>query len=193
MLGSIAVRSSLFGLLAVGCAGAAPGPDERPADRAPAAAAAPLAGPLRCAGVDYRLRPPPGWRAAAAAGSRDGELVLRRSAGDGAALSVRCETGPLPVGALLERDKDLFGRRSSLVVVGEVDPLRSASGERIELRTFSGGVTGPCLAVAYVVLGEGALRLALETDTQAACDRNLGALEHLLSSFASLDWSRAPL
>ncbi len=184
MLGTIPAGFSLIGLLAVACA--APAAIDRPADRAPAVAVDPLAGPLRCAGVHYRLRPPPGWRAAAAAGPQGRELVLRPRASDGAALLVRCETGPLPVGALLERDKDLFGRRSSLVVVGEVDPLRAASGERIELRTFSGGVTGPCLAVAYVVLGEGALRLALEADAQAACDRALGALERLLGSFVTL-------
>ncbi len=190
MLGSVAVKSSLLGLLAVGCAGSGPAAVERPAARAAAVAVDPMAGPLRCAGVRYRLRPPPGWRAAAA-GTEGAGLVLRRSTGGGAALRVRCETGPLPVGALLERDKDVFGRRSSLVVVGEVDPLRSASGERIELRTFSGGPTGPCLTVAYVVLGDAALRLALEADTQAACDRALGDLERLLGSFVNLDRKRS--
>lgn len=182
------LRALFATLLAVHlCACASDGPSHRQVRRA--TGAAPAGGPLRCGGEAFEVTAPDGWRAAPRAATAHGMLAAFHPAEQTweaarVIMAVRCDPGASAVDKLIARDKDRFGRHSSLLVLGEADPIRTAAGHRLQLRTFSGGPDGRNEAVAYLRVSGGTLRLILRTANQHSFEAHLPAFEALLGSLA---------
>ncbi len=155
----------------------------------PDSATGPAADPgqLRCGEAIYSVSAPDGWRATSRMARAHGMLAAFHPAGDTwdsarVVMAVRCDPGSAPCAHLVARDKERFAKRSRLVVLGEAEPVHTAAGERLELRTFSGGPDGRNEAVAYLKVRGGTLRLILRAANQPAFEAHLPAFEALLGS-----------
>jgi hypothetical protein len=80
-----------------------------------------------------------------------------------------------------------LGQGSSVVVVGEAEPVHTSAGKRLTLRTFSGGPDGRNEAVAYLQVPGGVLRVILRAANQHSFEVHLPAFEALLGSLRAAD------
>lgn len=182
------LRFALPGLWLCACAtGPAAGPDPGPA--ATQAARRP-ADTIACQSGSFALQAPDGWSLDEQAGRANRMAAAfhpqhERWERVRAVLFVRCQPGPTSLAALVAEDKQRFRRLGSLMVTGEADPVRTRTGERIDVRTYSGGADGRNEAVAYLLLPGGAVRIVLRADSLSDFEAALPAFEALLGSFAS--------
>ena len=147
---------------------------------------------MRCGAAAYTIAAPDGWRASPRAAESHGMLAAFHPADrtwDSARviMAVRCDPGALPCATLIARDKEKFAEGSRLVVLGEAEPVHTAAGERMELRTFSGGPDGRNEAVAYLRVDGGVLRIILRAANQHSFEVHLPAFEALLGSLRRCD------
>jgi hypothetical protein len=188
MLIGVSTLRSWLPLIGVCLAGCATGPAPKPrSTHSTQRTLTRSEGRIDCPSGAFLLHAPDGWTLDEQVGQAHKIPVAfypqhERWESARAVMFARCQAGPTSLAALVAEDKRRFRRLGSLMVTGEADPVRTSTGQRIDVRTFSGGAGGRNEAVAYILLSGGALRIVLRADSQSDFDGALPAFESLLGS-----------